>query len=263
MPDTHVNRLQCTVSSVGGSPEVITVSTAVTGFRTFESGDSGKTFSCLFIEGSAWEVATGCLYTHSGTTLTRGSREASSTGSAITLTSAAIVSVIAPASLGNEAEFAVREIAFFTPMDNQPPASNFATLDTRNSVAVLDFDAATDESAIFVGTMPFGVPLGAGIKVRIFWAATSATSGSCIWAAEFERTTGQDIDSDSFAAATTATTATSGTSGVVNTTEITSTTLDSIVEGDVFRIKIRRDADAGGDDMTGDAELVAVQLVAV
>ncbi|MEB3277208.1 MAG: hypothetical protein VKM92_09615, partial [Cyanobacteriota bacterium] len=41
--------------------------------------------------------------------------------------------------------------AVFTPSDNQPPSSGFATLDTRNSVAVLDFDAAATESAVFVG----------------------------------------------------------------------------------------------------------------
>ena len=153
-----------------------------------------------------------------------------------------------------------KTLAVFTPLDNQPPASNFATLDTRNSVAVLDFDAATDESAVFVGYIPNGAVLTSGIKVVISWAATSATSGDCVWAAEFEKTTGQDIDSDSFDTATTATTTTSGTSGVVNTTTITCTAIDSLAAGDCFRAKIRRDADAGGDTMTGDAELVAVEL---
>ena len=103
MPDTHVNRLQTTVSAVGSSGTgSFTISSAVSGFRTFVSGDDNKTFSCLFTEGTAWEVATGCTYTHSGTTLTRGTRESSSTGSAVTFTSAAIVSVIAPASFGNQ-----------------------------------------------------------------------------------------------------------------------------------------------------------------
>ena len=153
-----------------------------------------------------------------------------------------------------------KTLAVFTPLDNQPPASNFATLDTRNSVATLDFDAATDESAIFVGVIPQAATLTSGIKVIISWAATSATSGDCVWGVQFEKTTGQDIDSDSFDTATTGTTTTSGTSGVVNTTSITCTTIDSLAAGDCFRIKIYRDADAGGDTMTGDAELVAVEL---
>ena len=111
MPDTHINRLKCGITSVAGSGTgTITLGSAESGFRTFASGDDGKTFSCLFLEGTNWEVATGCLYTHSGTTLTRGTLEASSSGSAITLTSAGKVSVIAPASLGNRVEEAVESI---------------------------------------------------------------------------------------------------------------------------------------------------------
>lgn len=148
----------------------------------------------------------------------------------------------------------------FTPLDNQPPATDFATLDTRNSIAVLDFDAATDEAAVFVAYIPQGAVLTSGIKVRISWAATSATSGDCVWGAQWEKTTGQDIDSDSFDTATTATTTTSGTNGVVNTTEITCTAIDSLAAGDCFRLKVYRDANSGSDTMTGDAELVAVEI---
>jgi hypothetical protein len=153
-----------------------------------------------------------------------------------------------------------KTIRVFTPLDNQPPATNFATLDTRNSVAVLDFDAATDESAVFVGCISEGAVLTSGLIVRISWAATSATSGDCVWDVSFEKTTGQDIDSDSFDTIASATTATSGTSGVVNTTAITITTIDSLAANDCFRLKVTRDADNGNDTMTGDAELVAVEV---
>lgn len=548
MPDTHINRLKVAVSGTPGTG-TITVSTAASGFRGFVAGDDGKTFSCLFLDGTAWEVATGCTYTHSGTTLSRGTLEASSTGSAISLTSAATVSVIAPASLGNRmeqlsiasgktltasntltftgtdsssvafgtggtvaytggnlAQFAatsssqlagvisdetgsgslvfatspslttptlgvasatsINKVALtapataatltiadgktltanasltlagtdgtthtfpstsatvartdaaqtftgaqtvqaaatqdavslsgraggtgsyvatitpttlsasrtvtlpnadttvpvasqvltfsgptaartitlpdasftvartdaaqtftgaqtfatsiivngsssgaitiqgaaaagtysltlptsdgdanqvlttdgsgvlswatpssggtktyctFTPLDNQPPATNFATLDTRNSIAVLDFDAATAEGAVFVGVIPQGATLTSGIKARIFWAATSATSGDVRWSVEFEKY-GTDIDSDSFDTATTATTTTSGTSGIVVVTEITATAIDSLAAGDQFRVRIKRDAANAADTMTGDAELVAVEI---
>lgn len=152
-----------------------------------------------------------------------------------------------------------KSLGRFTPLDNQPPATNFATLDTRNSVAILDFDDATDEGAVFVGVIPQGTDLSSGIKVRIFWAASTATSGDCVWSAEFEKF-GTDIDTDSFDTATTATTTTSGTSGIVVVTEITCTAIDSLAAGDQFRMKISRDANSGSDTMTGDAELVAVEL---
>ena len=156
-----------------------------------------------------------------------------------------------------------KTISVFTPLDNQPPASNFATLDTRNSVAVLDFDAATDESAVFVGVIPEGAVLTSGLIVRISWAATSATSGDCVWEVSFEKTTGHDIDADGFDTVQTGTTTTSGTSGVVNTTAITITTIDSLAANDVFRLKVTRDANAVGDTMTGDAELIGVELETV
>ena len=150
--------------------------------------------------------------------------------------------------------------ATFTATDNQPPASVFATLDTRNSIAVLDFDAATDESAVFVGIMPEAASLGSGLIVRLSWMATTATSGNVRWGVQFERSN-TDLDADSFDTAVEATAAANGTSGILTTTAITVTTIDGITAGDVFRLKVFRNADdATNDTMTGDAELVAVEI---
>jgi hypothetical protein len=147
----------------------------------------------------------------------------------------------------------------FTPMNSQPPATNFATLDTRNSIAVLDFDASTDEATTWVGVMPEAASLGSGLKVRIHWMATSATSGDVVWGAQIERMN-TDLDSDSYDTAATATSTTNGTSGIATVTEITITTIDSVAAGELFRLRVYRDADSGSDTMTGDAELVAVEL---
>jgi hypothetical protein len=149
--------------------------------------------------------------------------------------------------------------AVFNALDNQPPATNFATLDTRNSIALLDFDDATDEDAIFLGVIPEAAVLGSGLKIRIIWTATTATSGACVWDASLERMT-TDIDTDSFDTAASVTTTTNGTSGVPNYSEITLTTIDSVTAGDGFRLKINRDANNGSDTMTGDAELIAVEI---
>ena len=46
-------------------------------------------------------------------------------------------------------------LATFFPEDNEPPASAYATFDTRNAHPVLDFDGSTaDEEAVFTGVLP-------------------------------------------------------------------------------------------------------------
>jgi hypothetical protein len=150
--------------------------------------------------------------------------------------------------------------AVFNANDNQPPATNFATLDTRNSIAILDFDDTTDESAIFLGIIPEAAVLGSGLKIRLIWtAAATNPSGDCVWDASLEKMT-TDIDTDSFDTAASVTTTTNATSGVPNYSEITLTTIDSVTAGDGFRLKINRDANNGSDTMTGDAELIAVEV---
>lgn len=152
----------------------------------------------------------------------------------------------------------------FTPHANEPPSASFATFDTRNNHLVLDFDAAADENAIFAGVLPRNYA-GGGITVYIHWAASTATSGDCIWNAAFERVGEgqQDIDSDGFASAQAGTATAPATSGNIDIQAITFTNgaqMDSIAVGEAFRLKITRDADNGSDTMTGDAELLAVEI---
>lgn len=103
MPDSHVDNLKVGVSGTPGTGTA-TVGSAASGCRGFVAGDDGKTFSGRWTDGTAWETATGCLYTHSGTTLTRGTLKESSTGSAISLTSAAVFECAPLAELGNRVE---------------------------------------------------------------------------------------------------------------------------------------------------------------
>ena len=152
-----------------------------------------------------------------------------------------------------------KTLSRFTPRENQPPATNFATLDTRNSIAVLDFEDTTDESAIFVSVCPQGADLSSGLSITLIWTASTATSGACVWDASLERMT-TDIDTDSFDTAASITATTNATSGVPNYSTITLTTIDSLAAGDGFRLKINRDANNGSDTMTGDAELIAVEV---
>jgi len=103
MSDTARNLIQMTVSSVASAGlGTLTLGSAVADYLAFEAGDDGLTFTVTITEtGVGQEVNTGCTYTHSGTTLTRGTLEKSTTGAAIAFSSAAIVSVVAAASWGN------------------------------------------------------------------------------------------------------------------------------------------------------------------
>jgi hypothetical protein len=101
----HANRVQMTVTGTPGTG-TITLNAATSGYQSFGTAYSSAdaTVDILITEGTSWEVARNCTYTHSGTTVTRGTLEASSSGSAVSFTSAAIVSVIATADFGNRAE---------------------------------------------------------------------------------------------------------------------------------------------------------------
>jgi hypothetical protein len=149
--------------------------------------------------------------------------------------------------------------AVFTAEHNQPPSTSFATLDTRNSIAVLDFDDASTESAVFVGIMPEAASLGSGLIVNLDFMATTATSGNVRWSVAFERCN-TDLDSDSFDTATAATVATSGTSGIVAVGSITCTAIDGITAGDLFRLRVQRLGGDAADSASGDIELVAVEV---
>lgn len=154
----------------------------------------------------------------------------------------------------------------FTPLCNEPPSSNFATLDFRNLHPVLDFDATTDEEAVFTGILPRNYA-GGGLTINTHWAFTSATSGSLRVQAAIERidASSLDIDADSFASFQSAGGTAPGTSGQVIVVAVTMTSgaqMDSLAAGEAFRLKIRRDADdtSGTDNVSGDAELLAVEI---
>ena len=155
-------------------------------------------------------------------------------------------------------------LLIFTPQMNEPPAADFATFDTRNAHLVLDFDGAADEEAVFKGILPAHYD-GGGLTVKVHVAFTSATSGTANIECHLERITGLDIDADSFAAMQDVGVAANGTSGIEVVGSITFTSgaqMDSIVVGDLFRLKIRRDADGtnGTDDIVTDMELLGIEV---
>lgn len=152
----------------------------------------------------------------------------------------------------------------FNPQSNEPPASNPATLDYRNQHPVLDFDASTNEDAVFSSVMPQAYSAATGVTVYIHYAMSSAVADTVDWDAAFERIGDQqlDIDGDSFAAVNsvddTTVPATTGLVDVVSIAFTAGADMDSVVKGEGFRLKITRDAVS--DDAAGDAELRWVEV---
>lgn len=153
---THANRVQMTVTGTPGTG-TITLNAASSGYQTFAAAYAADaTVDILITEGTSWEVARNCAYTNSGTTVTRGTLEASSTGSAISLTSAAVVSVIATADAGRRWDAAALEHVAGTDAD---------TTMAVNKLYVVDMSAWATADRNY--TLPASAAVGDRIGVMV------------------------------------------------------------------------------------------------
>lgn len=88
---TRLNRRWFNVASAPGTGNVA-VGTALSGNLTLGAANDGQSFDdVFFLDGADFEVRNGCTYNHGTGTLTRGTLEESSTGSAISLSASATV----------------------------------------------------------------------------------------------------------------------------------------------------------------------------
>lgn len=161
-----------------------------------------------------------------------------------------------------------KTLAVFDAAAGRPPSSGYAQLDLRNNTVVLDFDDTTDESTDLLGVLPRGYT-GGNTEVVVTWAATSATSGDVVWQAEFERhaigdaTYGtHDLDADAFGTAVTSTGTAPANAGELVRTAISlaASSASDPQAGESFRLRLTRLASHSLDTMTGDAELVAIEV---
>lgn len=97
---TRKNLAYFAISNSPGTSGNLTVSTAVDALHvTLGASDDGGVFSTrIFEAGVGSEIRSGCTYTHGTTTLTRGTLESSTSGSALNFTSAAKVQVVSSAA---------------------------------------------------------------------------------------------------------------------------------------------------------------------
>ena len=161
---------------------------------------------------------------------------------------------------GDHLFFATAQAAYF-------PGADAATLDVRNLVPCLDFDDSNEEACYFIGFMPATYSATTGITVKLGWAFTSSgtpgtdTCKGDVSLAKVGDDT-DDIDGAIFAAENTVTDTSATADGELSYASITFTDgadMDSIAAGDMFLMKVARDA-AGGTASPGDAELYFVLI---
>lgn len=159
-----------------------------------------------------------------------------------------------------------QSLAAFFPTDNEPPSSNYATFDVRNGHPILVFPDAVVYAAIFTGVMSRRYA-GGGLTILINWMSAGTSTNKACFSATLERvdvgTT--DLDADSFGTQVIDTTGVAGnaTSGIQSQTSIALTAggqMDSVVAGDVYRLKITRETGQANDTLASDVQITSIEV---
>lgn len=141
--------------------------------------------------------------------------------------------------------------SFATPTANAPAAA--CATGTNTNFGTLDFDAATEESVQY--HFPLASDWTGNIDLSFRWRA-AATSGDVIWAVQTACVADGETGDPSFNTASTVTDTAKGTTLQFNDASISAITITGCAAGEEFFFRLYRDADAGGDTMTGDAQLI-------
>lgn len=166
---SYKNRVGNLVSGTPGTG-TITLASAITAHQSFATAyGTDANVDILIEDGNDWEIARDCTYTHSGTTITRGTLEASSTGSALSLTSAAKVYVIDTAARINVVNDLVDNAVFLAVGSN----SNQTLSSVSTFTQVTCLTESFDKSGYYDYTNKIFKPTKAGIYL-IFGACNAA-----------------------------------------------------------------------------------------
>lgn len=152
-------------------------------------------------------------------------------------------------------------LLMFDPLANRPPTSGYVTLDMLGQFVVLDFDASANEQAQFHAVVPRHYR-GGEIQVLVSWTSTSATSGNAKLRVELIRLpSGGNLDSlPSVSATGDLVVAAPATSGNIGVATLAALPVSSLTAGEMLLVRITRLATDGADTMTGDLELIAVEV---
>jgi len=144
----------------------------------------------------------------------------------------------------------------FKPQMNQPPATNFGTVDTENAHPIIDL--AIDEIAIFTLEMPEAYSDATGITIHHRYGMSSAVANDIKLETSLELMDDAfDYSGDDFAAARDTgditVPGTNTTLDYITSVHTKGAQMKSIVKNKMFRLKVTRVAVAG-TDAAGDLE---------
>jgi len=161
---------------------------------------------------------------------------------------------------------AVKELIYFKAKQGMSADADPISWGGREGIVVALFDDSTDESLIFQGSMP---PAYGGSGVRYYPIfAHPATSGNIVWSLAWEKVdNGNSLlttAGGNFASAVSFTVAVPSTSGHICSAYYglvaDGAEMDSVGAGEVFRVKLTRDANNSNDTASGDAQLIGLLL---
>ena len=159
-----------------------------------------------------------------------------------------------------------------TPMDNTPPAANYATFDVlvgastpTEAFPFLAFDDTTVEYADFHCTLPRNYA-GGGITIQFGWSSGATTNTAVLSAAiRREPDDAEDLDSTAFTYDYNNTGALTPASNagekVYDTLTFTDgADMDSLAVGEDFVLRVRRVPTDGSDTLVGDLRLHSIEV---
>ncbi len=147
------------------------------------------------------------------------------------------------------------------------PTTLAASFNTRaggstpaEATPLLEFDASTAWYMDFVGRLGSNYA-GNGLTVKFFWMAASATTGVTRWGAAFRRVQddAEDLDTSQTYDFNETDDTTASASGEVSEVTITFTSgadMDNLAAGEMFILRVYRNAGHANDTMAGNAQLL-------
>ena len=152
-------------------------------------------------------------------------------------------------------------ILTFSPLSNSPPDSFYATVDLRSGFMVLDFDASVNEEAAFHGVLPSHYA-GGQVQVIVTSTATTGTTGNAKLRLEVTRLqAGVQLDSlPAVSGSGDFLISAPASSGALVVTTSQAIATGSANVGEVLLLSVTRLATDAADTMTGDLELLTLEV---